>query len=314
VDREISTFQLKTATQSELIDFLNSQAAKIRAVQATVDIDTSVGGAKKGEVTEYTQIRGYVLARKPAMLRMIGLMPIVRTRAFDMVSDGRDFKLSIPPKNRFVIGRNDIEGHNSAQPLENLRPQVIYDAMLVGGIEAPGEIGVLEDDSEAEVDAKGRRSSQPNYVIDVVRMGKGGAGWFLSRKIAFSRLDLLPRRQVIYDGGGGVATDTRYDLYKDAGEGISFPSKIEIKRPQEEYDITLSIVKLELNQPLGDEKFFLEQPPGADVVHLDQPNPTSLLRPPAARPSERAEQPSASFASPLDRSRAGEDEDGRAEQ
>ena len=35
-------------------------------------------------------------------LHMIGLMPIVRTTAFDMVSDGQDFKLWIPPKNRFV--------------------------------------------------------------------------------------------------------------------------------------------------------------------------------------------------------------------
>ena len=52
------------------------------------------------------------------MLRMIGLMPIVRNHAFDMVSDGRDFKLWIPPRNRFVVGRNDIETHNTQQPLE----------------------------------------------------------------------------------------------------------------------------------------------------------------------------------------------------
>ena len=73
-----------------------------------MDIDTSVGGEKKGKVTDYQQIRGYVLARKPAMLRMIGLLPIVRNKAFDMVSDGQEFKLWIPPKNRFVDGRNDV--------------------------------------------------------------------------------------------------------------------------------------------------------------------------------------------------------------
>ena len=86
---------------------------KSRVLQATVDIDTSVGGVKKGKVTDYQQIRGYILARKPNMLRMIGLMPIVRNHAFDMVSDGRDFKLWIPPRNRFVVGRNDIETHNT---------------------------------------------------------------------------------------------------------------------------------------------------------------------------------------------------------
>ena len=58
--------------------------------------------------------------------------------------------------------------------------------------------------------------------------------------------------------------------YKDY-EGVKFPSQIEIWRPQEEYDITLTIVKLQLNEPLADDKFALEQPAGAQVVHLDHP-------------------------------------------
>src|SRR5579862_5693929 len=156
VERQLSTAPLKSATQAELIDYLNSQA-RIKTLQATVDIDTSVGGVKKGKVTDYQQIRGYELVRKPAMMRMIGLMPIVRNRAFDMVSDGRAFKLWIPPKNRFVIGRNDIETHNVAQPLENLRPQHIYDALLLRHIDLQNEIAVLENNTGSVVDSKGRR-------------------------------------------------------------------------------------------------------------------------------------------------------------
>jgi len=71
-----------------LIDSINQQAEKLRSLQATVDIDTSAGGAKKGHVTDYKEIRGYVLTRKPAMLHMIGLLPIVRTTAFDMEQRG----------------------------------------------------------------------------------------------------------------------------------------------------------------------------------------------------------------------------------
>src|ERR1700693_2096874 len=85
VERQLSTAPLKAATQAELIEYLNSQAARIKSLQATVDIDTSVGGVKKGKVTDYQQIRGYILLRKPAMLRMIGLLPVVRNQAFDMV-------------------------------------------------------------------------------------------------------------------------------------------------------------------------------------------------------------------------------------
>jgi outer membrane lipoprotein-sorting protein len=268
VERQYSTAPLKTATQAQLLEYINTQASKIRSVQATVDIDTSVGGAKKGTVTDYKQIRGYVLIRKPAMLRMIGLMPIVRNRAFDMVSDGRIFKLWIPPKNRFMIGRNDIETHNPKQALESLRPQVIYDALLLPEVDPQSEIAVMESGYETVTDAKRHKLQQPDYEIEIIRKGKNG--WFLSRKIIFSRTDLLPHRQLIYDDNGNVATDSRYESYKDYA-GINFPNQIQIDRPQEEYNITLTIVKLQVNEPLTDDKFALEQPPGAEVVHLDQP-------------------------------------------
>lgn len=265
VERQLSTAPLKSATQQELVDAINLQAARIRTMQATVDIDTSVGGENRGKVTDYKEIRGYVLARKPAMLRLIGLMPIVRNRAFDMVSDGREFKLWIPPKNRFIIGRNDAETPNPKQPLENMRPQNLYEALLIREIDRENEIAVLENGTETVLDAKRHRYEQPDYEVVVVRKGK--AGWFLSRKIVFSRTDLQPHRQYIYNEQGVLATDVRYGEYKDY-DGINFPKQTEIERPQEEYDITLNIVKLDFNKQLSDDQFDLQQPPGAEVVRL----------------------------------------------
>jgi len=267
VERKLSNVPLKTATQQESVDAINLQAARIRTLQATVDIDTSVGGANRGKVTDYKEIRGYVLARKPAMLRLIGLLPIVRNRAFDMVSDGKEFKLWIPPKNRFIIGRNDVETPNPKQPLENVRPQNLYEALLIREIDPEKEIAVLENGFEIVLDAKRRQYQQPDYEIVVVRKGKNG--WYLSRKIIFSRTDLQIHRQLIYNEQGILATDIRYGEYKDY-EGIPFPQQIEIERPEEEYDITLNIVKLELNKTLTDEQFDLQQPPGAEVVRLGQ--------------------------------------------
>jgi hypothetical protein len=273
VERQVSTAPLKSATQAELIDYINVQAANIKSLQATVDIDTSVGGINKGKVIDYQQIRGYILARKPAMLRMIGLLPIVRNKAFDMVSDGRDFKLWIPPKNRFVIGRNDIETHNPQQPMENLRPRHIYEALILREIDPQNEIAVMQNSFEIVTDAKHHHVQQADYEIEVIRRGE--RGWFLSRKIVFSRTDLLPHRQLVYDPDGNLATDSRYEGYKEY-DSLKFPSQIEIWRPQEEYDITLTIVKLQLNERLPDDKFALEQPAGAQVVHLDQPQASQV--------------------------------------
>jgi outer membrane lipoprotein-sorting protein len=268
VERQVSTAPLKSATQAELIDYINSQAARIKTLQATVDIDTSVGGVKKGKIVDYQQIRGYILVRKPAMLRMIGLMPIVRNRAFDMVSNGREFKLWIPPKNRFVEGRNDEKPQNARPSLENMRPQQIYDALILREVDPQNEIAVMENSFEIVTDAKHHQVQQADYEIEVIR--KSDRGWFLSRKIIFSRTDLLPHRQFAYDEDGNLVTDSRYEGYQDY-DGVKFPSQIEIWRPQEEYDITLTIVKLELNQPLPDDKFVLETPEGAQVVRLISP-------------------------------------------
>jgi len=282
VEETYSKVPLKESSQSALIDSINQQGQKIQSLQATVDIDTSVGGAKKGHVTDYKEIRGYVLARKPAMLHMIGLLPIVRTTAFDMVSDGQEFKLWIPPKNRFVVGRNDVQNPNSDQPMESIRPQDIYDALLIRPIDSEHDVAVLENGYEILHDAKGHRVLQADYELVVIR--RGLAGWFLSRKIVFSRTDLQPHRQYIYDEQGNLATDARYANYKDY-DGVSFPSRLELFRPHEEYDITLNMLKLEINKPLRDDQFALEQPPGAEVVHLDKPQSSAVVPLPDTRNS-----------------------------
>jgi outer membrane lipoprotein-sorting protein len=264
LDRQFSNAPLKTATQSQLIDIVNSQARRIQSLQATVDIDASAADAKNGRVTDYKEIRGYILLRKPAMLRMKGLMPVVRNTAFDMVSDGKDFKVWIPSKNKFVIGDDDDDNYQPDKRLENMRPQYIYDALLLPEI-GSDEIAVLENGYETVLDSKKHRVDQPDYELAVIQ--KGPQGWYLGRRIQFSRTDLVPHRQRIYDLQGNVATDAHYLEEKDYS-GISFSSTIEIERPRENYDITLHILKLEVNRPLSDDQFALEQPPGAEVVRL----------------------------------------------
>jgi hypothetical protein len=299
VERKISSASLKEASKEELIEAINREAAKIHTVNATVDISPAVGGSKKGKVTEYQEIRGYILVRKPSMLRMIGLFPIVRNRAFDMVSDGETFKVSIPVKNRFIIGRNDVI-HPTGSALENIRPQHIFDALLLREINSNSEVTFLEAGSEQVEDPKTKKKvDEATYEIGVVdRDPDPKIGWYLSRRVIFSREDLLPHRQIVYDKLGNIATDAKYDDFQ-IYDGVNFPSTIDIWRPQEEYSIILKIVKLNLNQPLENAKFDLPQPAGAEVVRLDLPagpngqapglNLKSKDKPPAPRPEKKQE-------------------------
>src|SRR5260370_7264189 len=74
LDRQLSNQPLKAATQQDLIEYVNSQANKIQSMQATVDIDASAADLKNGRVTDYKQIRRYVLPRNPPLLRLKGLL------------------------------------------------------------------------------------------------------------------------------------------------------------------------------------------------------------------------------------------------
>jgi len=279
VEDQYSKAPLQESTQQGLIDSLDQHAAAIQTLKATVDIDSAAGGIKRGTQTQYKEIRGFVLARKPGELHMQGLMPFVRTLAFDMVSDGQDFKLWIPPKNKFVIGQNQVMVPSS-EPLENIRPQNIYEALLIKPIDPQTEIAVREDGYQTLHDAKGHRILQDDYVLTVINTS--GQAPRLARKIIFDRTDLKPIEQVIYSEDGKIATDAKYADYKDYGS-VSFPSRIEIYRPQEEVDITLNMLKVDINPPLKDEQFVLEQPAGAQVLHLDRPQSTLVVVPPAER-------------------------------
>ena len=117
----MSTAPLQTANCEELIERINSEASEIRTLKAVVGIATSVGGSRRGKVTEYHEIRGYILVSKPSLLHMTGLFPVLENRMFDMVSSGHEFRLWIPSRNQFIVG-NDQVTVSSERPWKSVSP------------------------------------------------------------------------------------------------------------------------------------------------------------------------------------------------
>jgi Domain of unknown function (DUF4292) len=254
---------LQTATPIELVLRINAEATKIQTLKAAVGITASVGGSKRGKITQYQEIHGYILVRKPSSLRMIGLFPILQNHIFDMVSSGQQFKLWVPQKNQFIAGNNDA-ARPSTQPLENLRPQVIYDALLLQAVDLKNDLAVLEGGEHVGIDRETQKPVlQPDYALDIIKQNR--QGWYLARKTVFDRTDLQPHQQVLYDEHGSVVTDVLYDEYKEFN-GVLFPTNIRIWRPQEEYSIKLEVTKLTINGPIMDDQFVLEPPSGAGIA------------------------------------------------
>ncbi len=258
-----STEQLQTATRKDLIERINVEATEIETLKATVGITASVGGSKLGKITQYQEIRGYILARKPSSLRMIGLFPILQSHVFDMVSSGQQFKLWIPSKNQFIVGDNE-EARPSIEPLGNLRPQGIYDALLLQAVDLQSELAVLEASEHEVIDHRTQKATlQPDYSLNIIK--QNGRQWYLSRKVVFDRTDLRPHQQLLYDQHGSIVTDAHYDEYREFN-GVFFPTNIQIRRPQEEYSIKLQVTKLTINGPIMDDQFVLQLPAGAGLA------------------------------------------------
>ena len=258
-----STAQLQTASGKDLIERINVAASEIQTLKATVGLTAAVGGGKLGKITEFQEIRGYILARKPSSLRMTGLFPILQNHVFDMVSSGQEFKLWIPPKNKFIVGDNE-EASLSAEPLGNLRPQVIYNALLLQAVDPQNELTVLEASDGELIDQRTQKETlRPDYSLNIIK--QNGQQWYLSRKIVFDRTDLRPDQQLLYDEHGSIVTDVHYDDYREFN-GVFFPTSIRIWRPREEYSIRLQVTKLTINGPIMDDQFVLEPPSGADLA------------------------------------------------
>jgi outer membrane lipoprotein-sorting protein len=275
VKMRTSTATLKDATLEQLLASINTTAEKLKTLKATVDIDSSILEEKKNRVKDNPQVAGVILVRKPEMLRMRIYVPVLHNIMADMVSNGKNFELASPIKSKFYVGSNQQPVKPSPQPLENLRPQHISDALLLKPIQEGKEIAVLENTTEVVKDPKTHKDvEQLAYTVLVI--DKDSVGNYLSRKIVFSRTDLLPHEQSIYNRQGQLVTFVRYENFSDYS-GLLLPAIVSIQRPVEGYAITISMVKVDVNVPLTDDQFVLTQPPGSQVVNLDTKSSASAI-------------------------------------
>jgi outer membrane lipoprotein-sorting protein len=264
---------LQVASAPELLGKIADQYNAIQNLTVTADMTPALGTAEKSHITEYKDVRGYVLFRKPADIRIIGLYPVLRNTAFDMVSTGDTFRLYLPSRNQFVEGRNEIV-EPSKNKLENLRPQHFLDAIFVQPF-PPKDKVILEnltDEDNAYYILHDVRESQPG-VLDLLRT------------VWFDRVNLQMARQIILDKAGNILTDARYANWT-AFDNVPFPKHIEINRPQDEYSVVLDVVKMDINKGVSDDKFVLNQPPGSNLRNLETA-PSASADPPPAKGNAR---------------------------
>jgi outer membrane lipoprotein-sorting protein len=247
---------------------INTRYNAINTFNATVEISATTGGGLQGKETQSLAFSGYILMRKPEFLRVLLLLPVVRTQAMDMVSDGQNFKLLIPPRHRAIVGSNTLTT-TSKNGLENLRPEVIFDSMFIQG---PEQDQIISMTTDIRVIESGKKKKdlieEPAYAVQILnKPGDQTRTVSTLRVIHINSTDLLPYQQDIYDADGKVITKAYYSNYQFYGT-TPFPSNIVIERPRDHYSLTINITKLTLNGHLDDDQFELKIPEGINIETL----------------------------------------------
>jgi hypothetical protein len=246
----------QSASADDLIARLNEQSERIQTLTAKVDFAPTAGSVYSGVINEYHDVKGFILYKKPSMIRIIGQAPVVRTNIFDMVSVGDNFRLSIPPKNKFIVGKASAE-RPAKNPLESMRPQHILDALLVPPVN-PDEGHYSFEGTE--------EGARRYYVLTAFRPGSAHR-LYPERKIWFDRSDLHVSRLDLYGPDGVTIETVNYSADHDF-DGVSYPTEIKIVRPVEDYSLSISIEKATFNAEIAPDKFELKKPADAELVEI----------------------------------------------
>jgi len=269
--RKLRQVQMPSAVMSanadQLVKIVNDRCSDIHSMTAWVDFQLTEGGPRKGREKTYTSFSGFILQRDPDSLRVIVQLPVVRTTALDMATRGGTFKLLIPPYNEVFEGSNTVT-KVSPKPLENFRPRIFADSLSFSCI-GTQELVSLTSETKTHLDSKAKHLiAQPDYDLMVVRRKQNSQELVPERVIHFSRIDLRPYQQDMYDEEGAIQTEALYGPLQTFA-GTKFPETIVIKRPLEEMQILIHVNKLAVNTPLADDKFELTVPEGTTVHKLD---------------------------------------------
>jgi hypothetical protein len=255
----------QTIAPEELVSRLNQRWAAINTLTAKVEFHATLAKTKEGVATDYPTVEGHILIRKPEMLRVVGL--IFGVKVFDMASDGRCFTLSIPHNNKVIKGCGPAK-IKSKNTWENLRPAFFLDAMLVRGLEPNDLYSVVMDSKTVEDAARKHLFIVPEYVLSISRPKPGSQELTPVRVVTFTRDNLMPSQEDLYDDQGNLETEVIYGPYQDF-EGSQYPSTVTIKRPQEAIQIVLTVEDVKENQSLADDQFVVPIPEGSKIVNQE---------------------------------------------
>jgi hypothetical protein len=248
-----------TIAKSALLEKLEANSRGIKTLVVSKSTLKASRMLSNESIKAYHDVTGLIAVDRPGHLRL-EIWKVIDLA--QMVSDDKQYRVYIPPEGKFGVGDIAAPVRGADFPY-NLRPNHILDALFVDGEQYVGKPGI-------EPVLTVVTQSQPDgmHSYSVIMFTKSGgvpleALWF-DRTVGVEEVI----RKTVYLPDGEPEADIQYSNYQMFGN-VSFPMKIVIKRPIENYALEMDIEKLELNKTLDASTFKLERPDGVDDVDLN---------------------------------------------
>ena len=240
--------QLESSEQSLLASY-NNQVRAVQSLQATVDLVPSTGSTYSGVIEEYHDVPGFILAERPATVRVIGQAPVVAKNIFDMVSDGKNSGFIFRRKTRSWSGPRRSFARRKSPSKTSARSILLK---RCSGRNLPASANVLFEQFDFSVNRY--------YILTLLRPAEGGK-FEIARKIWFDRADLRVSRVQLYGAEDGSIPTSLIRTGSRAARpaaralprrnGRNFPARHSHLASPGRLQARDQIMKLTLNQPIS---------------------------------------------------------------
>jgi outer membrane lipoprotein-sorting protein len=251
--KETLTPVYKEASLDQLISLVNTQARSIHSMKASLYIDFKKATSEKSQ-----SVQNKLALARPDKVLLVSFKQLLPT-LFTMVSDGDQFWLHIPSKKEVFVGKNHpyLSNSHMESSVYSLRPRHLVDALLLEKI----DFGKTSQIVYTEV-------LPDTYILDVGVRNEEDTRYYPQRRIFIEREDLRISHYQYFSEKGLLMSDVAYGDYKKVGD-LEFPYRVDIKRPWEGIEMTLTFSEVEINTTLNPSIFTFSLPKGHKVVELE---------------------------------------------
>jgi outer membrane lipoprotein-sorting protein len=243
-----------------LLTAYNFQAHLIRSLHMEAMMQVKAG-KEYGIGDQPIGVPVVIDSAEPNLMRMSIKLPTPGAHGIEMSSDGGAFSLLLPDHGRNVLLIGPLDAApQSENPLLNLRPQPLMDALRWQGVTSSSE-----------------KASRTGTVFGIRKLAVTLPTSPMGPSTADIEFDVssgLVKSVATYDSVGRTVSEVRYSDWepiKEAqGRVVCFPRHLELARPLQDYEIALHILQIELNGEIPRSYFHRGVPGGTTVIHLNQ--------------------------------------------